>query len=134
MNWRVRVPGALYRQAVEAAGGDVKLQGHVVRWLDSYVLGRSEAQVTGAAGGRAAAAYMTAEQRHARAKKAARARQNRRLVAARDSEGRPAFEWYALPDGRIVAVDATASKGSPAIGYQLLGGDIVQAFKVDPPA
>lgn len=40
------------------------------------------------------------------------------------------FEFYRLPDGRVVPVDATASKGAPAIGFTLVGGRIVTALLV----
>lgn len=46
-------------------------------------------------------------------------------------DARPAFERYRLPDGRVVSVDATASKSRPTIGFTLPGGEIVQAQWVD---
>ena len=42
------------------------------------------------------------------------------------------FENYRLPDGRIVRVDATASKGAATITYELARGNIVTATRVDP--
>lgn len=50
--------------------------------------------------------------------------------AAYVAETMPAFEDYQLPDGRIVAVDATAAKGERQIGFTLVGGEIVTATKV----
>lgn len=47
-------------------------------------------------------------------------------------------ESYRLPDGEVVLVDATASKGAPSITYELKAkpgqtrGDIVEAVKVSP--
>lgn len=134
MNWRVRLPGALYRLALEKAGDDGALAELVTRWLDAYVRGQSEAQANGARGGKVAAERMTPEERRARGQKAVETRNRRRLAALRDSEGRPSFEWYRLPDGRVVPVYATASKGWTTIGFTLAGGEIVDAVKVDPPA
>lgn len=37
------------------------------------------------------------------------------------------FDTYRLPDGRIVPVDASASKGLPTIGFTLKGGKVVDA-------
>lgn len=36
------------------------------------------------------------------------------------------FDFYRIPGGAIVGVDATASKGAARIDYQLAGGAIVQ--------
>ena len=38
---------------------------------------------------------------------------------------------YRLPDGRIVAVDATAAKMAALIDFQLTDGTIVQAVRVN---
>lgn len=43
----------------------------------------------------------------------------------------PWFQDYRLPDGRIVAVDATAAKGEPVIGFTLADGRIVDARLVN---
>jgi hypothetical protein len=43
-------------------------------------------------------------------------------------------EPYQLPDGRIVRVDATASRGAPVIDFTLKGGKIVNAVRVPPTA
>lgn len=40
------------------------------------------------------------------------------------------FELYRLPLGRIVSVDASASKGAPEIEFTLADGRIVTAVKV----
>lgn len=40
------------------------------------------------------------------------------------------FEMYRLPDGRVVPVDASASKGAATIGFTLKGGRIVTAVHV----
>jgi len=40
------------------------------------------------------------------------------------------FEAYRLPDGQVVNVDATASKGAAVIGFTLKGGRIVDAVLV----
>lgn len=37
------------------------------------------------------------------------------------------FELYRLPDGRIIPVDATASKGAKVIGFTEKGGRVVDA-------
>jgi hypothetical protein len=40
------------------------------------------------------------------------------------------FDRYRLPDGRVVNVDSTASKGAQTIGFTLIGGTIVTATLV----
>lgn len=44
------------------------------------------------------------------------------------------FEMYRLPDGRVVPVDATASKGARTIGFTLTGGEVVTAVAEFPAA
>jgi hypothetical protein len=41
------------------------------------------------------------------------------------------FELYRLPNGRIIRVDATASKGAKVIGFTEVGGRVVDATLVD---
>lgn len=40
------------------------------------------------------------------------------------------FESYRLPDGSVVPVDASASRGARFIAYQLKGGTVVRASLV----
>jgi hypothetical protein len=44
------------------------------------------------------------------------------------------FDYYRLPDGRVVPVDATASKAAKTIGFTEIGGRIVTATLVSPAA
>lgn len=71
MDWRVRLPGALYRQCVERAGSDADLAALVRLWLTRYL------DPPQAAGGQARAARLTPERRADIARSAARARHRR---------------------------------------------------------
>lgn len=42
------------------------------------------------------------------------------------------FELYTLPDGRVVRVDASASKGASVIGFTLASGRVVEAVYTGP--
>lgn len=42
------------------------------------------------------------------------------------------FDKYRLPNGDVVNVDATATKGDLSIDFTLADGTIVRAFKADP--
>lgn len=75
MDWRLRLPGALYRQARDRAGSDAALADRVREWLTGYVTGQPTAgQQLAAQGGHARAASLTTEQRRESARRAARAR------------------------------------------------------------
>jgi hypothetical protein len=63
MDWRLRLPSALYRLALARAGSDKDLAHLVVDYLERYVTGTTEAQQTGASGGHARAASLTPERR-----------------------------------------------------------------------
>lgn len=45
----------------------------------------------------------------------------------------PSREWYQLPDGRIVPVDSTATKGIKSFQFQMKGGKMVTATRIDQP-
>ena len=77
MTWRLRLPGALYRQATDRAGSDVALAELVRTWLFAYVTGQSPASAFAASGGRARAQALTSKARTAIARKAAQARWGR---------------------------------------------------------
>jgi predicted transcriptional regulator len=47
-----------------------------------------------------------------------------------DITSRPDEELYRLPDGRVIACDATASKGAAAILFTLADGQLVDAVRV----
>lgn len=66
MDWRIRLPGGLYRQAVDKAGGDAQLAQVVRLWLERY----TSAEPIGAAGGAARAASLTPERRREIARQA----------------------------------------------------------------
>lgn len=70
MDWRVRVPGAVYRLAVEKAGSDKALAEMVAGWIGQWASGQTAQQL----GGRARAARMTPEERSAAARRAGYAR------------------------------------------------------------
>ena len=74
MNWHLRLPGALYRQACDRAGSDTALADRVRSWLNAYVAGQSPPSLFAASGGHARAKALTPEARTAIAKTAARAR------------------------------------------------------------
>ena len=79
MDWRLRLPGALYRQARDKAGSDAQLATAVRDWLEDYATGQGQlledaAQQLGASGGRASAEARTPEERSAKARAAAKAR------------------------------------------------------------
>lgn len=65
MEWRVRLPGAIYRRARDRAGSDAQLAALVRDYLETYVSGQTPAQPLAAQGGRASAASLTAEERRA---------------------------------------------------------------------
>ena len=73
MDWRVRLPGAIYRQAVDRAGSDADLARLVVAYLTTYVDGTSAQSL----GGRARAAALSDEERRAHARRMAAARWQR---------------------------------------------------------
>lgn len=76
MDWRVRIPGGLYRRAVDRATADGTTLDLMVRhWLERYVDPPPSAQ---SLGGHAAAARLTPEQRTARARASALARWSKR--------------------------------------------------------
>lgn len=70
MDFRVRLPGAIYRQASEKAGDDASLARLVVAYVTAYATGTTPQQL----GAAASNAGMTPEQRTERAKRAAAAR------------------------------------------------------------
>lgn len=72
MDWRIRLPGGLYRQAATKAGGDAQLAQRVRVWLERYAA--DERQQAGAKGGTTRAARMTPEALSDAARKAALAR------------------------------------------------------------
>ena len=78
MTFRLRLPGALYRLATTKAGGEGPLADLILHWITDYVSGQTEAQRTGAQGGKVAAAHMTPAQRVARAKTARAAQLGRK--------------------------------------------------------
>lgn len=53
-----------------------------------------------------------------------------RLCLTCADEQLPGFQWYRLPDGRVVPVDATASKDARLIEFTLEDGQIVDAIQV----
>lgn len=71
MDWRIRIPGGLYRQCVERAGSDADLALLVRGWLERYL------DPPQAAGGVARSARMTPERRSEIARAAALARHHR---------------------------------------------------------
>lgn len=73
MDWRLRLPGALYRLALDKAGSPAALAALVVGWLTRYVDG-SEPHRRAA---RARADSLTPERRSAIARQAAMARHRR---------------------------------------------------------
>ncbi len=77
MDWRLRLPGALYRQAVDRAGSDRELSAVVRQWITDYVEGRSASQALASRGGVARRDRMTPEQRADAASRAAQARWHR---------------------------------------------------------
>lgn len=80
MDWRLRLPGALYRRACEKAGSDADLARLVSQWLTTYVDGTSPQ----ALGGRSTAARRTPEERSASARAAVQARWARHRAASSD--------------------------------------------------
>lgn len=77
MDWRLRLPGALYRRARDQAGSDRQLAALARIWLEGYVAGQSPAQQLGARGGRASAEALTPTERRAKTQHAAQARWQR---------------------------------------------------------
>ena len=73
MDWRLRLPGALYRMAVDRAGSDADLARIVRDYLGRYVDGTTAQQ----AGGRARAERLSPERRAEIARAAAQARWHR---------------------------------------------------------
>lgn len=71
MDWRLRLPGALYRRAAEKAGSDADLARLVQSWLERYL------DPPQAAGGVARCASLTPERRSEIARAAALARHRR---------------------------------------------------------
>lgn len=69
MDWRLRLPSALYRRAVAKAGSDADLAALVRSWLARYLEPSPQA-----VGGRARAARLTPEARSAIARQGAQAR------------------------------------------------------------
>lgn len=74
MDWRLRVPSAVYRLAVNKAGSDRLLADLVRAWLDRYVAGVSPAAELGRKGGQARAEKLTPERRSEIARLAGKAR------------------------------------------------------------
>ena len=70
MDWRLRLPGALYRRARDLAGSDAALADRVRHYLTQYVDGTTPQ----ALGGRASAARLSEDERREKARAAARAR------------------------------------------------------------
>ena len=77
MNWRIRLPGALYRLARDKAGSDAALADLVTRYLDAWVSGTT-AQ---ALGGKARAESITPERRTEIARAGGLARQRKTIEA-----------------------------------------------------
>lgn len=71
MDWRLRVPGGLYRRACEQAGSDADLAALVRTWLERYIDPVPTAQQLG---GRASAARLTPAERQEKARRAVEAR------------------------------------------------------------
>jgi len=65
MNWRIRLPGAVYRKAVDRAGSDASLADIARQWVSDYADEKPSAQQLG---GRASQAALTPEQRSVRMK------------------------------------------------------------------
>lgn len=74
MDWRLRVPSAVYRLAVSRAGSDRLLADLVRAWLERYVAGVSPAAELGRKGGQARAEKLSPERRSEIARVAGRAR------------------------------------------------------------
>lgn len=70
MNFRLRLPGAIYRQARDRAGDDATLHDRLVAYVTAYATGHTAQQQ----GGSASAARLTPEARRERARRAAWAR------------------------------------------------------------
>lgn len=73
MDFRLRLPGAIYRQARDKAGDDASLAALLVRYVTQYATGTTAQQ----RGGVVASAKLTTEERRARASAAATARWQR---------------------------------------------------------
>jgi len=83
MNFRIRLPGSVYRFAKERAGGtDVQLAQKIVEYVTNYAHGTTAQQK----GGRATTDAMTQEQLRARSQKGVAARWGR---AAETDEPQP---------------------------------------------
>jgi len=70
MDWRLRLPGGLYRRAAEKAGGDTQLAQRVRIFLERYTADQPQQAVAAAA----RAASLTPERRSEIARTAALAR------------------------------------------------------------
>ena len=62
MNWRLRIPGALYRQAIDRAGSDAALAERVRSWLHAYVAGQSPGSLFAASGDHAVRALYLSDE------------------------------------------------------------------------
>lgn len=80
MDWRLRIPGALYRRAAEKAGGQMPLATLVVQWLTDYVDPPLTLQQRA---GQARQASMSTEERSEAGRAAARRRWSARDVDPR---------------------------------------------------
>lgn len=81
MDFRLRLPGAVYRQARDKAGDEASLAALLVAYLTAYAEGRTAQQ----RGGVASAARLTPEKRSARGRQAVAVRWDRvRAAQAED--------------------------------------------------
>ena len=82
MTFRLRIPSALYRLAIDHAGGEGPLSALLRAHLDRLISGQTEAQQAGARGGHARAQALSPERRREIASQASRARWTHADVAA----------------------------------------------------